>query len=61
MWIKKDDKVYRIERNFLRPQPTVRVFDDETGESLQPAKQHLRQILSGLTETSYLNTICIEQ
>ena len=46
MWIKKDDKVYRIERNFLRPQPTVRVFDDETGESLQPAKQHLRQILS---------------
>ena len=61
MWIKKDDKVYRIERNFLRPQPTVRVFDDETGESLQPAKQHLRQILSGLTETSYLNTICNEQ
>ena len=61
MWIKKDDKVYRIERNFLRPQPTVRIFDDETDESLQPAKQHLRQILSGLTETSYLNTICIEQ
>lgn len=61
MWIKKDNKVYRIERNFLRPQPTVRVFDDETDESLQPAKQHLRQILSGLTETSYLNTICIEQ
>ena len=61
MWIKKDDKVYRIERNFLRPQPTVRVFDDETGASLQPAKQTLRNILSGLTETSYLNTICIEQ
>ena len=61
MWIKKDDKIYRIERNFLRPQPTVRVYDDKTGESLKPAKQHLRQILSGLTETSYLNTICIEQ
>lgn len=61
MWIKKDDKVYRIERNFLRPQPMVRVFDDETGASLQPAKQTLRNILSGLTETSYLNTICIEQ
>lgn len=61
MWIKKDDKIYRIERNFLRPQPTVRVFDDQTGESLQPAKQHLKKILGGLTETSYLNTICIEQ
>ncbi len=61
MWIKKDNKIYRIERNFLRPQPTVRVFDDETGESLVPAKQRLRELLSGLTETSYLNTICIEQ
>lgn len=61
MWISKDAKIYRIERSFLKPQPTLSVFDETTGQKLEPAKQMLREILSGLTETNYLNTICIEQ
>ena len=61
MWISKDAKIYRIERSFLKPQPTLSVFDETTGQKLEPAKQMLREIVSGLTETNYLNTICIEQ
>lgn len=61
MWISKEGKTYRIERSFLRTAISCTVFNETDNVLLEPAKHKLRELLDGLTETNYMNTICIEQ
>lgn len=61
LWITKGDRLYRIERSFLKEAASLKVFDETEGTELEHARSALREILGGLSETNYLNTICIEQ
>ena len=61
LWISRGGHSYRIERSFLKPEPTLQVFDETQDEQLEHPRAALRELLGGLTETNYLNTICIEQ
>jgi DNA repair exonuclease SbcCD ATPase subunit len=66
---KCDEKIYRIERNFLKGSEEIKVIDDKTGEDLthfyeydkvkrlyEPASLHL-----GLNNVVYNNTISVKQ
>ena len=58
---KQNGIVYRIERSFLKTNKYVKLIDETHGAYLEPAEEHLKKILGGLSETSYINTMSIEQ
>ena len=58
---KQNGIIYRIERSFLKTNKYVRLIDETNGAYLEPAEENLKKILGGLTETSYVNTMSIEQ
>ena len=53
--------VYRIERSFQKSRKELRVIDETLGKALEPAKAVLDQLLCGLSETAYNNTVSIGQ
>ncbi len=61
MRVEHEGTVYRIERNFSREQKSLTIVDETLGREVVPAKAFLDEMLCGLTETSYSNTISIGQ
>ena len=53
--------VYRIERNFQKNNKECIIVNETLGKELQPDKALMDELLCGLSETSYNNTISIGQ
>ncbi len=53
--------IYRIERSFQKSKKELRVIDETLGKALEPTKALMDQLLCGLSETAYNNTISIGQ
>lgn len=53
--------IYRIERTFQKTKKELRLIDETLGKSLPPDKALMDQLLCGLSETAYNNTISIGQ
>lgn len=53
--------IYRIERIFEKSKKELHIVDETLGKSLFPSKALLDQLLCGLNETTYNNTISISQ
>ncbi len=61
MDIEIDHKRYRIHRSFHTSDKTFIVTNLETGREVKLANDHISDIIPGLTESTYKNTISIEQ
>ncbi len=59
--VEQGGKVYRLERNFRTTQRSFTVVDEDEGREVTPTKTFMNDLLSGLSETEYLNTISIGQ
>ncbi len=59
--VEHEGTVYRIERNFSKEQKSLTIVDETLGREVIPAKAFLDEMLCGLTETTYSNTISIGQ
>ena len=53
--------IYRIERTFLKTKKEFCLIDETLGKSLPPDKALMDELLCGLSETAYNNTISIGQ
>ncbi len=56
-----EGSVYRIERKFQKNTKEVHVINETLGKEISPDKGFYDQVLCGLTETSYINTVSIGQ
>jgi len=61
MDIEIEDKRYRIHRSFHSSDKSFTVTDLETGRVVKLTNDHISDIIPGLTESTYKNTISIEQ
>lgn len=61
MRVEQNGITYRIERNFHKDQKSLVIVDETNGREIQPTKTFFDQLLCGLTETTYMNTISIGQ
>lgn len=59
--LEKDGTVYRIERRFRKDDKSLRVINETKGVEEDPTKAFMEQLLGGLNETAYNNTISIGQ
>lgn len=57
----KDGVVYRIERSFQKNNKYLHLYDETNGTELLPAQEKLNELMGGLTESGYINTVSIEQ
>lgn len=53
--------VYRIERSFQKNKKEFVIINETSGKETEPTKAFLDQLLCGLSETAYNNTISISQ
>ena len=53
--------VYRLERKFRKDNKSFRLINETLGKEEEPTKALMDQILGGLNETTYNNTISIGQ
>lgn len=56
-----EGKEYRIIRNLEKNQKSTTLLDLETGRELGDDNSKIRELLGGLTESGYVNTISMEQ
>lgn len=61
MRFEQDGHTYRLERSFLKTNRYVHLIDEDKGQELKPAEDHLKRILGGITESGYVNTVSIGQ
>ena len=59
--LEKNGTIYRIERRFRKDSKTLRIINESRGIEEEPTKSFLDEILGGLNETTYNNTISIGQ
>lgn len=59
--IQQNGTIYRLERDFRKDPKAVIIIDETKGRELEAGKTLMDQLLCGLTETSYSNTISIGQ
>ena len=59
--LESSGNTFRIERNFSKNKKEVHVINETLGKEIVPDKAFYDQVLCGLTETSYNNTISIGQ
>lgn len=59
--LKQGDTIYRIERNFQKDQKSFTIINETLGKEVPPTKAFLDELLCGLNEISYSNTISIGQ
>lgn len=59
--LEKDGVVYRIERRFRKDNKSLKVINETTGYEVEATKTFMEQLLGGLNETTYNNTISIGQ
>lgn len=57
--LEKDGVIYRIHRCFYKSDKSITVLNETTGEEM--GEQGLSYILEGVTERSFINTVCIGQ
>lgn len=55
------EHIYRIERRFQKNRKELTIVDETLGKELEPTKALMDELLSGLSETAYNNTISIGQ
>lgn len=53
--------IYRIERSFQKNKKEFVIINETAGKEIEPTKAFLDQLLCGLSETAYNNTISISQ
>lgn len=53
--------IYFLERSFLKNNPTISLRDETLGQELKPAREALKRLLGGITESGYRNTVSIGQ
>lgn len=59
--LEQDGTVYRIERNFQKDQKSLSIVNETLGKEMEPTGAFMDQLLCGLNEISYTNTISIGQ
>lgn len=59
--LESEGNVYRIERKFRKDSKSFKIINETRGVEEEPTKAFLDQLLSGLNETTYNNTISIGQ
>lgn len=59
--LEQDGTVYRIERNFQKEQKSLTIVNETLGREVEPTKALMDQLLCGLNETTFNNTISIGQ
>jgi len=59
--LKQGGCVYRLERNFAKDHRSFVIVDETHGRKIEPTKAFMDQLLGGLTEVMYSNTISIGQ
>lgn len=55
------DHIYRIERTFQKNKKEFKIVDETAGREQEPTKSFLDDLLCGLSETAYNNTVSIGQ
>lgn len=53
--------IYRIERTFQKNKKELNIIDETAGREIQPTKAFMDDLLCGLSETAYNNTVSIGQ
>lgn len=61
MRVEANGQIYRIERNFSKNSKSLHVINETLGREEAADKAFFDQLLNGLTETSYINTVSIGQ
>lgn len=59
--LEADGMIYRIERSFQKNKKEFTIINETLGKEVEPTKIFFDQILGGLSETAYNNTISISQ
>lgn len=59
--LEKNGTIYRIERRFRKDDKSLRIINETRGLEEEPTKAFLDELLGGLNETTYNNTISIGQ
>lgn len=59
--LKQHGVIYRLERNFQKDHKTFTIFDETHGHEVEPTKAFMDDLLGGMTEVMYNNTISIGQ
>jgi len=59
--LEKNGTIYRIERRFRKDDKSLRIINETRGLEEDPTKAFLDELLGGLNETTYNNTISIGQ
>lgn len=59
--VEHKEHIFRIERTFQKNKKEFKVVDETAGKEIEPTKAFLDDLLCGLSETSYINTISIGQ
>lgn len=55
------EHIYRIERTFQKNKKEFKIVDETAGREVEPTKSFLDDLLCGLSETAYVNTVSIGQ
>ncbi|WP_077612956.1 ATP-binding protein [Clostridium sp. Marseille-P2415] len=55
------DHIYRIERTFHKNKKEFKIVDETAGREVEPTKAFLDDLLCGLSEAAYINTVSIGQ
>ncbi|WP_367566371.1 ATP-binding protein [Lacrimispora sp.] len=53
--------IYRIERTFQKNKKEFKIVDETAGREVEPTKAFLDDLLCGLSESAYINTVSIGQ
>lgn len=61
MDIKVGEKAYRLQRSFHANNRNFNIIDLETGREVKLKEGHISELIPGLTESAFRNTISIEQ
>lgn len=61
MDIRLGDKEYRLQRSFHAIDKSLEIIDLQTGRELKLKEGHISELIPGLTESAFRNTVSIEQ
>ncbi|MDD3794795.1 MAG: AAA family ATPase [Lachnospiraceae bacterium] len=61
MRLEYQGKVFRIERNFFKNEKSVRLVCEDSGQEQSSEPEELQQLLAGMNENIFVNTIFIPQ
>lgn len=59
--LEQNRHIYRIERSFQKNRKSLTIIDETAGKEIEPTRAFMDQLLCGLSETAYNNTISIGQ